>query len=236
MPRRRRGYPVAVLVGLASGHAEVWDVFSESVKPGPRVDEASKYALYEAVINNLRPRFNEGVKTILVAADKNLYDEFMAHIHKHHRWLLKGYEFNTATFTRVEKPATSIEDVRRLVSSQEFKSMLEEASEGDLGNVMGALERRLSSSEGIDTVLLSLEDAEAAVYGETPPEYLIILEAFNRRHGKRTMRLLQVAQNRGVKTKIIPSGSSHAARVSQLGGLVCMLRDNPADESNPLHK
>jgi len=228
MPRRRRGYPVAVLIGLSQDHAALWDVFSESVKPGPTVDEASKYALHEAIVNHLRPRFSEGVKTVLVAAENgSQYDGFMAHVRKHHSWLLKGWELNTVTFIRLEEPASGAEEVRRLVSTPMFKSKLLEASEGDLNQVMGALERRLGSPEGIETVVFSLEDAEATVYGETPPEYLLVLEAFQRKHGRRTMRLLQVAQNRGVKTRVIPSGSSHTLRLSQFGGLVCILRDEP---------
>ena len=228
MPRRRRGYPVAVLIGLTPSHAALWDVFSESVKPGPNVDEASKYALNEAIVNHLRPRFSEGVKTVLVAVENgDQYEGFMAHVRKHHSWLLKGWELNTVTFIRLEEPASDPEEVRRLVSTSMFKSKLLEASEGDLNQVMGALERRLSNPEGIETVVFSLEDAEAAVYGETPPEYLLVLEAFQRKHARRTMRLLQVAQNRGVKTRVILSGSSHTARLSQFGGLVCMLRDEP---------
>lgn len=228
MPRRRRGYPVAVLIGLTPSHAALWDVFSESVKPGPNVDEASKYALNEAIVNHLRPRFSEGVKTVLVAVENgDQYEGFMAHVRKHHSWLLKGWELNTVTFIRLEEPASDPEEVRRLVLTPMFKSKLLEASEGDLNQVMGALERRLSNPEGIETVVFSLEDAEAAVYGETPPEYLLVLEAFQRKHARRTMRLLQVAQNRDVKTRVIPSGSSHTARLSQFGGLVCMLRDEP---------
>jgi len=228
MPRRRRGYPVAVLIGLSRVRAALWDVFSESVKPGSTVEEASKYALHEAIINQLRPRFSEGVKTVLVAAEYGgLYEDFMDHVGKHHSWLLKGWELNTVTFTRIEEPASDAEEVRRLVSTPMFKSKLLEASEGDLSQVMTALERRLGSSERIETVVFSLEEAEAAAYSETPPEYLLVLEAFQRKHMRRTMKLRQVAQNRGTKTRVIPSGSVYAARLSQFGGLVCMLRERP---------
>ena len=226
MPRRRRGYPVAVLIGLSQDHAILWDVFSESVKPGPNLYEASNYALHEAIVNHLRPRFSEGVKTVLVAAENGgQYEGFMAHVRKHHSWLLKGWELNIVTFIHLEEPASDPEEVRRLVSTSMFNSKLLEASEGNLNQVMGVLERRLSSPKGIETVVFSLEDAEAAVYGETPPEYLLVLDGFQRKHARRTKRLLQVAQNRGVKTRVIPSNSSYIARLSQFGGLVCMLRD-----------
>ena len=228
MPRRRRGYPVAAIIGFSQGHAALWDVFSESVKPGPRIDESSKYALHEAIVNHLRPRFGEGVKTVLVAAENGgIYEDFMAHVSKHHGWLLKGWELNTVTFIRLDEPASDAEEVRRLVSAPGFKSKVLEASEGDLNQVMGVLERRLGSPEGIESVVFSLEEAEAAVYSETPPEYLLVLEEFQSKHMRRTLKILQVAQNRGVKTRVIPSRSSHTQRLSQFGGLVCMLRDYP---------
>lgn len=230
MPRRRRGYPVAAIIGLSQGHAALWDVFSESVKPGPNVYEASKYALHEAIVNHLRPRFSEGVKTVLVATENGgLYEGFMAHVRKRHGWLLKGWELNTVTFIRLEEPASDAEEVRRLVSNPDFKAKLLEASEGDLNQVMGTLEQRLGSPEGIETVVFGLEDAETVIYSETPPEYLLMLEAFQRKHTRRTMRLLQVAKNRGIKTRVIPSGSSHTERLSQFGGLVCMLKNDPGN-------
>jgi len=227
MPKRRRGYPVAVLVGLEKGEASIWDVYSESVKPGPHVESGgADYGFHEAIVNHLRPRLKEGIKTMLVASeDRGLYNEFKSHVDKHHGWLLKGWELNTVTLKHVQGRAMTAEEVRTLASSDGFRSTLSEASEGGLDKVMGALEKRLNTSEGIDTLMLSLDDVEKGVYGEEPPEYIIVTEEFTRRHRGRAQKLLQIAQNRGVKTRTVPAGSRHAPRIVQLGGIVGLTGD-----------
>jgi hypothetical protein len=222
MPKRGRGYPVAILVGLEKGAAHIWDVYSESVKPGLQITLiGTDYGFHEAIVDQLRPRLKEGIKTVLVATeDRSLYNEFMGHVGRHHGWLLRGWEFNTVTLTHIQGNARTAEEVRTLAASDEFKSRLSEASEGDLDKVMGVLEKRLNTSEGIDTLMLSLEDVEAGVYSEESPEYILVSDEFTRRHRGRAQRLLQVAQNRGVKTRTVPIGSRHASRVMQLGGIV----------------
>jgi hypothetical protein len=232
MPKRRRGYPVAVLVGLEKGEAHFWDVYSESVKPGPQITvSGTDYGFHEAIVDQLRPRLKEGVKTVLVATeDKSLYNAFMGHVGRHHGWLLRGWELNTVTLVHIQGNARTAEEVRTLAASDEFRSRLSEASEGDLDKVMGVLEKRLNTSEGIDTLMLSLDDVEAGVYGEESPEYILVTDEFTRRHRGRAQRLLQVAQNRGVKTRTVPTGSRHASRLVQLGGIVGMASEKHTRE------
>jgi len=222
MPRRRRGYPVAVLIGLGIDGAHTWDVYSESVKPGESlVSKGSRYGLYEAVVDQLRPRVKQGVKTIVVAStDKAQYNSFLAHVEKHHSWLTRGWEMNTVTFTYLQGRAETVDDVRAAVASGDFKSLLRDASEGGLDAVMGALERRLNTPEGIDSLLLSLEDVEDGVYGEALPEFILMTEEYSRRHRSRIQRLTQVALNRGVKVRTVPKESQYAPRLEQLGGIV----------------
>jgi len=53
--RRRRGYPLAVLIGLEGSQAVTWDIFSESVRPGDRIRGDDKFRFYESIIDLLRP-------------------------------------------------------------------------------------------------------------------------------------------------------------------------------------
>ena len=71
----RRGYPVAVLIGVEQDHAAIWQVYSQVAKhqqnimvSGDRKDQKALYNFHEAIINALRPTFKEGVKSILIAA------------------------------------------------------------------------------------------------------------------------------------------------------------------------
>ena len=223
--RRRRGYPQAILIGLEGSQATTWNIFSESVRPGDRIRGDDKFRFYESIIDLLRPNLKQGTKSILVATDdEREYRRFLGHIEKHQSWLLKGWGLNTATFEHISEPAMDIEQVRRLVKAHGFREKLSEVTQGDIGQVMSVLEKRLNDPQGIETVLFSLNEVEDAVYrSEESPEYILVTELFRSRRRRRTDRLLQVAANKNVKTRIIETGTPAGTRLSQFGGLVCML-------------
>ena len=225
--RRRRGYPLAVLIGLDGDKATTWHVFSESVRPGDRIQGDDRFRFYESIVDLLRPSLKQGTKSVLIATDdEREYRRFLGHIEKHQSWLLKGWGLNTASFEHVSEPAMDIEQVRRLVKAHGFREKLSEVTQGDIGQVMDVLEKRLSDPEGIETVLFSLNEVEDAVYGGGGnPEYILVTELFRSRRRRRTDRLLQVAANKKVRTRIIENDTQAGARLSQFGGLVCMLRD-----------
>jgi len=225
MPRRggRRGYPLAVQIGLEGGQAFVWSVFSESVKPGERVLGDDEYNFYESVVDVLRPVIRQGVKSVLIAApDEKDYKSFMDHIGEHQGWLLKG-GLNSVAFEHLPKPATNVDQVRGLVKSHGFREKLSEVYEGDIRQVMGALEKRLNDPEGIEALLFALREVEDAVYQNKGPEYILVTEPFRSRNRQRIDRLLQVAANKGIKTRIIGPDAPQMVRLEQFGGLVCML-------------
>jgi len=214
-----------MLIGLEGDRASTWDIYSESVKSGAQIQGEDEYNFYESIVDALRPSIKEGVKSILIAApNEKDYRAFMDHIRKHQGWLLGGWSLNTATFTHIREPAMSARQVRELVGTRGFREKLTEASQGDIQQVMGVLEKRLNDPEGIETVLFTLKKVEEAVYGNgETPEYILVTELFLSRNRRRTTRLLQVAANRDVRTRIIGPDTPAGARIAQFGGLVCML-------------
>ena len=224
--RRRRGYPVAVLVGLENKRAIFWNVFSNSVKAGEVkkwVD--NEYNFFESLVDELRPSIKQGVKTVLLTSkDKKKYDGFIGHIEKHQGWMLKGYELNRVSFQYVEGSARDVDAVMELVNASGFSDKIRQAGEGDMRLVMSVLEKRLSSRDGIETLMFSLDEAEDAVYGGRDVEYIITSQRFQERHRRRVQRLFQVAENKGAKTRVLPPDSPHIGRVAQFGGLICLLR------------
>lgn len=225
MPGRRRvrGYPIAVLVGLNENKASVWDVYSQSIKPDAVIEKESKdYNFHEAVINQLRPKVKLGVKTILVAStDEKNYDELYEHIEKHQRWLIEGYELNRATIRYVEGSAMDIDSVNGLIEDSGLQRKIRQASQEDIERIMGVLEKRLGTAKGIDTLLFTLGEVEEAVYGDDPHiEYILVTTEFQRKHRRRTQRLLQIAQNKNIKTMIVETKAPMGARLTQFGGLI----------------
>jgi stalled ribosome rescue protein Dom34 len=224
--RRRRGYPVAVLVGLENKRAIFWNIFSNSVKAGEvKKWVYNEYNFFEALVDELRPSIKQGVKTVLLASkDKKKYDGFIGHVEKHQGWMLKGYELNRVSFQYVEGSARDVDAVMELVNASGFSDKIRQAGEGDMKLVMSVLEKRLSSRDGIETLMFSLNEAEEAVYGGKEVEYIITSQIFQERHRRRIQRLFQVAENKGVKTRVLSPDSPHIGRVAQFGGLICLLR------------
>ncbi len=230
----KRGYPVAILVGIEADHAVLWQVFSQVAKQqqtipldGGRKDPKATYNFHERVINALRPTLKQGVKSIIVAAPaKTSYaQEFQEHITAHHAWLLQGA--NKATFSQITGSASTPPQVAALTKTSAFKQLIQETAAEETENLLEILEKRLNTADNL--VLFSLEEAENLILckqapGKPQPEYLLLTDAYlaGSRQKNRLHRLMQIAQNNKVKTRVISAESNAGKRLMQLGGIVCL--------------
>ena len=224
--RRRRGYPVAVLIGLEKNRGILWNIFSESIQPDTVIKlDSTPYNFYESIINQVRPSVKQGIKTIIIAStnEKN-YEAFYKHIEKHQRWLIGGYELNQVTLEYVEGSAKDLDAVVDLIEESSLQRTIKEASQEDVRRVMRVLEKRLSTPRGIDTLLFTLNEVENAIEEEAGPEYILLTNEFQRSHRRRTQRILQIAQNNRIKSMIVDARSPMGARLTQFGGFICMMR------------
>jgi stalled ribosome rescue protein Dom34 len=80
-------------------------------------------------------------------------------------------------------------------------------------------------------VLFSLQEAENFILnpqgeGKAKPEYLMLTDEYlaKSRQKYRVQRLMQVAANSGVKTRVINAESRAGSRLTQLGGIVCLAK------------
>ena len=234
----RRGYPVALLIGLNQEGAVLWKVFSNIVKPertvkisGSRGDPKAVYNFHEAVVDALRPTLKEGTRSVIVAAPPrtDFSQSFLSHIRSHHAWLTQGA--NKATFSEITGSASTLPEVAELAKKPVFRQAIAETTEQEEENLLGLLEKKLNMQGSEVLVLYSLEEIEDAVYGswlpgKPVPEYLLVNENYpvSRRGKNRVQRLLQVATNRRVKTKTVKADSAAGKRLAQLGGMVCLLK------------
>jgi stalled ribosome rescue protein Dom34 len=232
----RRGYPVAVLAGIEQNQAAIWKIYSNVAKPeatirleGTRSDSKALYSFHETIVNALRPTLKEGVKSIIIASpQKTSYSQdFMVHVKGHHAWLFSGT--NKATFKLITGSAVTQTQVSSLSSSGEFKQSISDSTLEETENIRELLEKRLNTADQL--VLFSLEEAEDAIYapempGKPKPEYLLLTDKYiagDKRRG-RLNRLMQIAQNKKIKTRIVNAETPAGARLNQLGGLVCLLK------------
>lgn len=233
----RRGYPVAVLIGLEEYSAVLWRVFSNVVKPhvtlrlgGVRSDGKALYSFHEAIVDALRSVLKEGVKSIVVAAPlkTDFADAFLDHVRKHDAWLVQSKGPNSATFGVLIGSACKPHEVAELVKTKAFRDLISKTTAADADRVVDTLGKWLSDEDGA-RILYSLEEVEDTIYGQwtsgkVKPEYLMLTSEYlqNSRERNRVNRLLQISNNKNVKTVIVDADTPAGKRLTQLGGLVCL--------------
>jgi len=241
MPKQKRGYkrgyPIAVLVGLEENRAVLWQVFSEVAKPhvtielgGMRKDETALYNLHESIVDALRPMLKEGVRSIVVATPlrANYAVELLNHVRKHHSWLIQSKSTNVATFGKLVGSAGSLSEVADLVKTKEFRKLVSEVTSEEADHVVEILEKRLNDAGSGDTLLYSLKEIEDLIYsqwkhGNLKPEFLALTDTYlsGCKEKNRINRLLQIAKNKNVKTRVVNAETRAGKRLIQFGGLVC---------------
>jgi stalled ribosome rescue protein Dom34 len=234
----RRGYPVAVLIGLEEDHAVLWQVFSNVVKPivtlrlgGVRSNGKVLYSFHEAIVDALRSGFKEGVRSIVVAAPlkTDFARNFLDHVRKHDAWLAQSKGPNSATFGVLEGSGGNPHEVTELVKTKAFRDLISKTTAEDADRVVDTLEKWLNDEAGAK-ILYSLEEVEDAICGEwskgrVKPEYLMLTHKYlqNSRERSRINRLLQISKNKNIKTVIVDAETTAGKRLTQLGGLVCLV-------------
>lgn len=239
-PNRKhtRGYPVAVLIGLETAAAHLWQVFSRAVKPmtivrldGNRNDPKALYNFHESIINALRPTLKQGVRTIIVASPpRTTYSqEFIAHVGRHHAWLTKNE--NKVAIAETTGAAATPSQVALLANSAEFRELVRETTSEETENLLDLLEKRLGTSRRENAILFSLEEAENLILHSSKSytqkaEYIILTNKYlaDSRQKNRLQRLLQIASNKKIKTRVVDSESPAGKRVAQLGGFLCIAK------------
>lgn len=227
---------MAVLVGFDDKYAILWRVFSYVVKKsstleleGKRTDEKVLYNFYESVVNLLKPILKEGIRTIvLIAPERTPYTkDFLEHIKKHHKYLIQSKNPNQANFAQLVGSASDNAAVAKLVKTNEFRNIIAETTSEEADQIVTNLDKHLYGSTNSSIVLYSLKEIEKTIYNQerrsdTITEYLLLTDKYlsNSKQKNRIYRLLQIAKNKTVKTRIIDAETSAGTRINQLGGIV----------------
>jgi len=232
----RRGYPVAILAGIEENTASLWKIFSNVAKPektihlnGARNNPKDLYNFHEAVINALRPTLKEGVRSIILAspARTSHNQELINHIQEHHKWLTQGP--NKASFSTITGSANTPAQVAALTRTPMFRQLISETTQEETENLIEIMEKRINTASNNNLVLFSLEEAENLILkrqkpNEPKPEYLMLTDKYlaETRQKNRLHRLMQIAANKKVKTRIINAETPAGKRLTQLGGFICL--------------
>jgi stalled ribosome rescue protein Dom34 len=226
------------LIGFEENRAAVWRVFSNVVKPdatvqleGNRREEKALYNFHESILDALRLVLKEGVRSIVIVAPlrTDFADVFLAHVKKHHSWLIHGRGSNTATFGILIGSAGKLYEVAELVKTEAFRELIGETTSEEADRIVGTLEKSLNDISGRTFVLYYFKEHEDRIYGQWKldgpwPEYLMLTDRYlaESKEKSRVQRLLQIAKNKNVKTTTVKAETNAGKRLTQLGGLVCL--------------
>ena len=233
----KRGYPVAILLGLEESTAILWNVFSNVAKHektlhinGTRNNSNDLYNFHESIIKTLKPTLQEGVRSIIIVSPLRTthHQDFINHVSEHHKWLTQGV--NKAAFSRTTGSVRTRPQVASLTKTPVFRQLICETTASETENLIEILEKRLNAADNNTLVLFSLEEVENLILkkqrsSEPKPEYLLLTDRYlaESREKNRLHRLMQVATNKKVKTRIITSKSPAGKRLTQLGNFICLL-------------
>ncbi len=225
MPRRgRRGYPTAILIGLDNRSANIWLVYSESLKQGKTItkggdDEKSAYKHNEEIIEAIRALLPEGFSQLIIASTEKYTRKsgFIEYLNRSHGWLTKKL-----TVKELNKKAVTRTDVLQLVDMNMIQESVNEAAVETNEIVMERLEKALNGGHTIYT----LRELAGVIASDRAPDLILVAESFDA--ANRSSRLyqsnIQKARNIGAIVSIVKPGTAASSRLEQLGGFVCVIR------------
>jgi len=227
---------VALLVGVEAEHAVFWRIYSRVVKlslrlelDGKRVDSTALYNFHESLVDSLKPVLKEGVKTIVVAAPArtSYATDFLNHINKHHRYLIQSKRPNRANFAELVGSAEDRKKVAELMKSRKSTNLIAKIFSEEADQAVNSLEKHLCSADSNSCVLYSLKEIEGIIDSlekdrELRTENMLLTDKYlaECKQKNRINRLLQIAKNKKVKTRIINAETPAGSRISQFGGIV----------------
>jgi stalled ribosome rescue protein Dom34 len=238
-PKRRpkRGYHLAILLKIEEEHAIILKSFSKTTKlekiiyaQGSTNNLNVLYNFYEEIIKAIRPTLKEGVRSIILVASprSSCPRKFLNHIKEHHKWLDKGP--SKVAISEIVDPASTPSQLLALAQTEKLRKIVSDTTSEETENLIEILEKRLIIDDRKRYVLFSIEEIEDSILrrhkpSRPRPEYLMVTDKYvGETHDKnRLHRLMQIATNKKVKTRIINAESPAGSRLTQFGGIVCLL-------------
>lgn len=194
-------------------------------------DQRAVYNFLEKTINALRPALKEGGRSIVLASSgrTDYARKFIDHVRLHHRWLVQGP--NKAAFSQTTGSAGTLSEVAALAKTPVFHRLIEETTTQETKDLVELLEEYLGDAGQNTTVSYSLEEVEYLIcgsrnLGRPRPEYLLLTDKYlsDSREKSRVNRVMQIAVNKKVRTRIVDAATSAGIRLAQLGGIVCLAK------------
>ncbi|MBD3195767.1 MAG: hypothetical protein GF317_11965 [Candidatus Lokiarchaeota archaeon] len=239
--RKKRGFPLGIVVGFDEKAVIFWRLFSETIRKYKSMEltrkwknsnEKDKYRYFQQIIKILKPLFEEGLKSVLLVSPQGnkWSNEFLKHLQKHHRYLINSKRSRNISFGQMDGFASKLKQVNYLMQKENFHEKIKNISSNETYNLILELEKSLNEEDPKISIVYGLTELEALIYkgGKKDDsvnkkiDYLILTEDYleNHRNKNRIYRLKQIAENKGITTKIVPEDIEASDRIAQFGGII----------------
>ncbi|MEX2680957.1 MAG: hypothetical protein Q6373_005110 [Candidatus Sigynarchaeota archaeon] len=189
-----------------------------------------RYNYFDAIVTRLKSISTTGVRSIVVAGPKGtqIAKDFIAHVQKHHAYLLKPGSGRTIHVAAIEGSAHDVPSTVELVKGQAFKMIIETTTGQETEGIVQLLDAVINNPAGIvsvhftiDEILQIFENLRDEIGPE--PEYVLMTDIFYaaNKSDQRLQRILGLAKRYKIKTRVIQSKTGPGTRIASLGGLVC---------------
>jgi len=240
--RTKRGFPVCILVGFDEQAIHIWKVFSETVRKYkimklPRkwknASEKDMYHFFEDLIDLLRPLMDSGLKSVVLAEPQgsNWTTKFLEHIKKHQRWLIDSKGSTQVAFGQISGNVHELSGVRYLIEQEKTQKVIKRITSEEAYFLIKELEKAINSNNPNILIVYGLNEVENLIYKggkkdnsvAEKVDYLLLTYEFLENHDdkNRVYRLIQIAENKGIITKVILEESPAGNRINQFGGIIC---------------
>lgn len=153
-------------------------------------------------------------------------------MNKHHSWLLKKGDKQVVFSKIIGNQAKNQKDVNYLKTQETFKEIVEETSNQEGLLILEELTEIINKNDKFSKILYTWReiDYELRLFKKNPnlakPNYIILTEEYlnNPKNRNKTYRILQIAKNFKIKTKIVSQESEAGVIVEKFGGLVCYFK------------
>ena len=114
-----------------------------------------------------------------------------------------------------------------LVKTPQFTKIVAQTTSQEADRIVNSLEKHLYRSGDGTVVLYSLKEIEDTIYDKNKTDnftnaYLLLTDQHlaESKSKNRLHRLLQIAQNKKVKTRIVDAETAAGNRITQFGGII----------------
>ena len=133
---------------------------------------------------------------------------------------------NRIAFAEIEASAVQPHDIAALAKTLGFRQSIQDVSSAETDQLIRELDRIINSPDQMRSPLFSLKEIENTIYQQHIDEmlheqFLVMTDRYlkNPLQKRRIDRLLQIANNKKIKTRIIESETPAGKRVTQFGGI-----------------